>query len=222
MNLVPWFGFAACLMVATTPAEAQSDQAGVYTFTVLRDGEPIGQHRFAFDHEGERFEIEASTEIQVNVALVPVFRYEHERRELWQNGQLLSIAAKTNDNGEQFDISIKPNGHGLLRTVNGRVDHIDDSTKVLTLWDKDVINHHSFVSVTDDKILKASFEYLGKETVTLSGQQPIEAEHYRMVGDEERDIWYDPAGHVAKVRFERHGSTIEYVRNEAGLSPNHW
>jgi hypothetical protein len=203
----------ACLILAPSAPEARSD-GGVYTFTVLRDGEPIGEHRFAFDHRGDRMEIEESTDIQVTVALIPVFSFEHERRELWQDGRLMSIAARTNDNGELLDIDIKPNGHGLIRTVNGRVDRIDDS-QVLTLWNKDVLDHHRFVSVVEDEILKASFHYLGKETITLAGQ-PLEAEHYRMVGDEERDVWYDPAGHVAKVSFERQGSLIEYVRNEPG------
>jgi hypothetical protein len=147
-----------------------------------------------------------------------VFRFEHQRRELWQDGKLMSIAARTNDNGEQLDIRIEPNAHGLIRTVNGRVDHIDESSQVLTLWNKDVLKYHSFVALTEDEILKASFRYVGKETIRLSGQR-VEAEHYRMVGDEERDVWYDASGHVAKVGFERQGSWIEYVRNEAGRAP---
>lgn len=218
MNRACWIGLAGCLLLAASPLQARSDDAGLYTFTVLRDGQPIGEHRFSFDHEGDRLEIEETTDIEVKLGMIPVFRFEHQRRELWQDGRLLSIAARTNDNGEQLNIDIRPNGHGLIRTVNGRVDHIDDATKVLTLWNKDVLEHRSFVSLIEDEILKASFRYLGKETVTLSGR-PLETEHYRMVGDEERDVWYDAAGHVAKVRFERQGSLIEYLRNEADPAP---
>lgn len=218
MNRVCRIGLAVAILLAASPFEARSDHAGLYTFTVLRDGQPIGEHRFSFDHQGEQLEIEASTDIKVEFGPIPVFRFEHQRRELWQAGKLMSIAARTNDNGEELDIRIEPNAHGLIRTVNGRVDHIDESSQVLTLWNKDVLKYHSFVALTEDEILKASFRYLGKETIRLSGQR-VEAEHYRMVGDEERDVWYDASGHVAKVGFERQGSRIEYVRNEAGRAP---
>jgi hypothetical protein len=35
-----------------------------------------------------------------------------------------------------------------------------------------------------------------------------------MVGDEERDLWFDRAGQVVKVEFQRHGSDIAYVRDQ--------
>ena len=37
-----------------------------------------------------------------------------------------------------------------------------------------------------------------------------------MVGDEERDLWFDPAGRIVKVAFRRHGSEVEYVRDQLG------
>ena len=35
-----------------------------------------------------------------------------------------------------------------------------------------------------------------------------------MTGDEERELWYDAAGHIAKVELRRHGSEIAYVRDQ--------
>jgi hypothetical protein len=61
--------------------------------------------------------------------------------------------------------------------------------------------------------MEVSFKDLGAETITLAGQQ-IEAQHYRMVGDEERDLWFDPQGRIAKVAFRRYGADIEYVRDQ--------
>jgi hypothetical protein len=40
-----------------------------------------------------------------------------------------------------------------------------------------------------------------------------------MLGDEERDIWYDPDGQVARVTFLRDGAEIEYLRNEFHSAP---
>lgn len=40
----------------------------------------------------------------------------------------------------------------------------------------------------------ASFRYFGREEPTVAGKE-IEVEHHRLVGDQERDGWFDMAGH---------------------------
>ncbi len=49
--------------------------------------------------------------------------------------------------------------------------------------------------------------------------QRMQVDHYRMVGDEERELWFDPEGHVAKVEFERRGSEIEYRAQRGDPAP---
>jgi hypothetical protein len=211
-------GPGAALVLALSAPPALAVDAGEYTFTVLKDGAPVGEHRFAFDRDGNRIEIEEETDIEVRFALIPVYEYEHDRREVWQNGRALKIDARTNNNGKRLDITVRPDGDGYVRTVNGRVDKFDGSTEILTYWRRDLLEHHSFFSVAEDKTLRISFEYLGKEVLKVDGQR-LPVDHYRMVGDEEREFWFDPAGHVAKVEFERRGSEIEYLRNEATPRP---
>jgi hypothetical protein len=206
---------AAAAALVAMPA-ALADDAGEYTFTVLRDGDPVGHHRFAFACEGDRIEIQEKTEIEVRLAMIPIYSFEHEARQLWQNGQVLRVDATTNDNGEQFDITVRPNGHGYIRTVNGRVDRFDASTAMLAFWNKDTLKHHAFFSAVEDKTLDASFQFVGQERITLGGQQ-LDVEHYRMVGDEERDLWFDSANRIVKVAFRRHGAQLEYVRDQVGL-----
>lgn len=211
-------GLGAALAVALSAPAVLASDSGEYTFTVLKDGAPVGEHRFAFERDGSRIEIEEETEIEVRFAMVPIYEFEHERREIWQDGRALSIRSRTNNNGERLDITVRPNGQGYVRTVNGRVDKFDDSTAILTFWRRDLFERHAFFSVVEDKTMRISFEYLGKEVLKVDGQR-LPVDHYRMVGDEEREFWFDPAGHVAKVEFERQGSEIEYLRNEATPRP---
>ena len=203
---------AAAALVALLSVALAHD-AGVYTFTVLKDGDPVGHHSFAFECEGDRIEIQEKTDIEVRLAMIPIYSFEHEARQLWEHGQVVRIDATTNDNGEKLDITVRPNGHGYIRTINGRVDKFDESTTVLAFWNKDTLKHHAFFSAVEDKKLDASFQFLGQERMTLGGQQ-LDVEHYRMVGDEERDLWFDDASRVVKVAFERHGSQLEYVRDQ--------
>ena len=209
----------AAALVATAAPVVRADDAGEYTFTVLKDGAPVGQHRFEFDRDGERVEIKEATEIEVRFAMIPLYTFEHQASEIWENGRAVRIDSTTNDNGDKLNITVRPDDQGYVRTVNGRVDKFDDSVRILGFWDQDILNHHEFFSTVEDKILKVSFEYVGRERVTLAGKQ-VDAEHYRMVGDEERDLWFDADGRLAKVEFRRQGSDIAYVRDQlAPMTP---
>ena len=210
---------AAALLATVASTAAFARDAGEYTFTVLKDGSPVGQHRIAFDREGGRVEIREATEIEVRLAMIPIYRFEHQGREIWENGRPVRIDATTNDNGEKFSIAVRRIRHGYTRMVNGRVEKFDESSNVLAFWNKDVVNHRDFFSAIDDKTLKVSFEFLGREKIAVAGRK-LDVEHYRMVGDEERDLWFDQAGRIAKVEFRRLGSEIAYLRDQlAPLAP---
>ncbi|HSA79906.1 MAG TPA: DUF6134 family protein [Geminicoccaceae bacterium] len=215
-----WVAAAAAAVLAASASGAWADDAGVFTFTVSRDGKPIGEHRVAFRHQGDRIEIETDMELKVSFAMVPVFRFTHRSHEIWEEGKPVLINATTDDDGRKYDITVHPNGHGLVRTVNERVDKLDGATKVLALWNRDTVTSPpgNFVSIVEDKTLDVAFRYLGKESMTLDGRL-LDVDHYQMVGEEERDIWYDADGRVARVTFMRDGSQIEYRRNEYHSAP---
>jgi hypothetical protein len=202
---------AALSLASAAPAFA--DSAGEYTFTVLSDGNPIGRHRIAFEYEGDRVEIREMTEIEISLAAIPLFTFEHQSRQLWRDGRAVRIDATTNDNGEQLEITVRDTGEGYVRTVNGRVDHFDRAVTVLALWNKDTFKRGEFFSAVEDKVVSAFFTYVGEERITLAGR-PVQAQHYRMLGDEKHELWFDPKGHLAKVAFRRYGSTVEYVRDQ--------
>jgi hypothetical protein len=203
----------AGVLLALAAGLAWADQTGAYTFTVLKDGQPIGRHEFVFDRNGSRIEIREATDIEVKFAMIPIYTFEHRARELWQDGRAVRVDATTNDNGEKLDIRVRPDGQGYVRTVNGRIDRFDASKRILAVWNPETLKHHDFFSVVEDQTLKVSFELIGPEKLSLNGQV-LDVDHYRMVGDEERDLWFDRAGQVVKVEFQRHGSDIAYVRDQ--------
>jgi Family of unknown function (DUF6134) len=204
----------AALVGTVASTAALAGDAGEYTFTVLKDGAPVGQHRVAFDREGNRIEIREETAIEVRFATIPLYTFEYEGRQVWEDGRAVRIDAITNDNGEKFDITVRADRDGYTRTVNGRVDRFDRSKTVLAFWNMDTLRHNAFFSAVEDKTLEVSFQFVGQEKFAIAGEQ-LDVEHYRMIGDEERELWYDAAGHIAKVELRRHGSKIAYVRDQA-------
>jgi hypothetical protein len=205
---------AAALVGTAAAHPAVAGGAGEYTFTVRKDGAPVGQHRVAFEREGDRIEIREETAIEVRFAMIPLYIFEHEAHQVWEDGRAVRIDATTNDNGKKLDITVRANRDGYIRTVNGRVDRFDESTTVLAFWNMDTLKHHAFFSAIEDKTLDVSFQYVDREKIIVAGQE-LDVDHYRMTGDEERELWYDAAGHIAKAELHRHGSTIAYVRDHA-------
>lgn len=196
---------------------AFADHAREYNFTVLRNGNPIGYHRVTLNPEGDRLEVEAKTELTLKWGPITIFRFDHERREVWEGTQLLDLASKTNDNGKNYEIAIKPDGEGYIRTVNGRIDKFDDSTKVLSLRDKSTLKNGNFISPVEDKIFSIDFEYVGKDNLWI-GDEEADVEYYKITGEIERQLWYDALGHVVKVQFKRLGSDIQYILDEGVAS----
>ena len=210
---VMWHSFRLVVLAAlfaAVPASAWADHPGTYVFEVLRDGKPIGEHRVTVRRNGVQVEIEESSRLRVRFGPLTVFRFEHDRHEVWQDGKLVSLKGHTNKDGKSFDIEIKPNGDGLVRIINGEETTFDQTTRILNLWDPQIVDHSLFISPIEDKIYNVNIQYVGKrstkwltETITLF--------YYKMTGDEEREIWYEEAGHVVKVKFQRGGSTMDYI-----------
>ena len=53
---------------------------------------------------------------------------------------------------------------------------------------------------------------MGKETVKTE-TATVEADHYRLSGELDRDLWYDTAGRLVKVQYQTaDGDTFEFIR----------
>lgn len=195
-------------LVAVLPTLAAAQE--VRAFTVLRDGAEIGEHRFAFRRSGDELQVTVDTNLAVKVAFVTVFRFEHHRLERWSGDKLLSLEGRTNDDGTDYRLEIVAEGNGYTRTVNGKREHIDGPATVASVWTPVILTTGRLISAVADQVYQVSTEALGRETVN-TGAGSLEGRHYRMTGDLERELWYDDAGNLLKVRFERRGSTVEYL-----------
>lgn len=181
-------------------------------FDVLRDGDKIGEHRLLFEREEGTLKVSVETDMSVKFAFLTVFRYEHKRVERWRDGELESLAGMTNDDGQQYEISIvRREGH-YSRTVNGAEEEISGPVAVDSLWSKDRVTAGKVFSAASDKVYRVRSDTMGTETIQARGGE-MQAEHIKLSGELDRDLWYDPAGGLLRVRYESDaGETFEFVR----------
>jgi len=181
-------------------------------FDVLRDGSKIGEHRLVFERENSTLKVSVETDMAVKFAFLTVFRYEHKRIERWHGDELESLAGMTYDDGTEYEISIvRKEGH-YSRTVNGTEEELSGPVAIDSWWSKDRLSAGKLFSADSDSVYRVRSDLMGKETIEASGGQ-VEAEHYKLSGELDRDLWYGPTGELLKVQYQNAaGETFEFIR----------
>lgn len=207
---------AAVATLATAAAFAAAGTAsvprdGVLAFDIVRNGKPIGTHTYRFSTEGERTKVEIRTDISFQLLFIPVYRFEHESREIWENNRLTSLESSTNDNGTPVKLRVYRDEDSLMVIGEDGMMHVDREIIPASLWNRLVLDRNKLLMTTSGSVKSTQVEYVGEETVEVRGQ-PHKARHFRLTGQFSRDLWYDENDVLVRVRFEASdGSTVQYV-----------
>jgi hypothetical protein len=213
---VAMFLAVGLLLMAAHGAMAVS--TGAFTneklsFTVTRNGKPIGSHVYTFDRHGERTVVEIKTNIDFRLFSLPVYRFKHESREIWNGNQLVRLNSNTDDNGDPVTLDVRAVGPVLK--VGGPDDAVEVDAKAVpaSLWNRAVVRRGRLLDTVNGALMKTSATDLGDTTVTVAGKD-IPARRFRLSGEYNRELWYDRRdGTLVRVQFEADdGSEVEYVR----------
>jgi hypothetical protein len=186
---------------------------GKLDFTVLRNGSPIGSHVLTFADQGGRIDVAIRTDIAVKLPLVGIalYRFEHEGSEVWDNGRLVRLNSKTNDNGTPKHVSAAAAGPGLR--VDGSAKQWQTPGLVIpaSLWNPHLVQQPALLNTLDGSRMAISVRFTGEENVQVHGK-PVKAKHYVIDGALKRQLWYNDNWVLVKVRFAgEDGSDIQYV-----------
>ena len=204
---------AAFALTTQTSASSSIPPAGLQEFAIHRDGSPIGSYRATFVVAGERLLVEVDITVEINLAFITVYRFEHKRREVWQNGQLIELETRIDDDGAESHVLAHAGAEGL--EVDGPAGRIVVPRDIVPsgYWNAATVGQTRLLDSEDGVIL--NIQISGGELETIAaGEREIRARHYRITGDLEKDVWYDEAGVWVGLSFSaRDGSKIEYILN---------
>lgn len=184
------------LAAASAAAPAYPD-SGRLDFKVMRKGSDIGSFDFTFARSGNTLTVHNKTNVAVKVPFVGIalYKFVQDATETWQNGHLVHLTSKTDDNGKHHALSL-----GATALVPA------------SLWDRDIVTARKALNTIDGKAMTIKVVKLGADMVP-SGGGTVKATHYRITGGLTRDLWYDGHGILAKVAFKgSDGSEVQYIR----------
>ncbi len=198
----------AVLIVLLAPACAAA--ADPISYVILKDGEPIGHETVAMTGDGDRTIVAVRTETRVKVLFLD-FHYDHRREETWRAGNLERMVADTDDDGTIHHIDVTRDGGTTRLTLDGVARDMPAEALPLTLWGKAILDRHLLYGVSDAAPYHVAIQALGAVSLARNGREET-AEHYRISGDVDRELWYGSDGLLLKTTFQRRGYPIEIVR----------
>jgi len=188
---------------------AQAAEPRVLTYSILMDGSPVGQEQVRVQPQGDTVKVDVTASTRVKVLFLN-FRYDHERQEVWRGGKLESMQARTDDDGKPHSVEMARKGDGFALTVDGKASSTAANALPLTLWTPEVLKRPTLLSVIDAQPYTVTVHTLGTETVDL-GTRKVEAQHHRISGGVDRDLWYAADGTLLKAQFKRSGYDVVYL-----------
>jgi hypothetical protein len=205
----------AALASATAGGAAPAEYPDGLAFDIVRKGAVIGHHVARFRRDGSRLTVDTEIRILVRFAAIPVFRYEYDGREVWQDGRLIALDTRTNDDGEAFRVSVRRDADHLVVDGNAGRLTLPADTMPTSYWHRGLMAAAGAIDSQRGRLAELHITPPAADPVELDGK-PVAAQRYEVTGDLNLTIWYLPSGEWVQLAFHAKGSDITYVRRPAG------
>jgi hypothetical protein len=188
-NLKLFISIFVLLNISTATASSQSKQQS-WKFKVLLNDKPIGFHEVRIETENNRKTVFTQADFDVRFMYIPVYSYNHETREVWQDGCLLNITSATDDNGDNYFInSQKKEQEFALQTQDGNRS-LHGCVRSFAYWDFNMLKSKQLLNTQTGEYQQVSITDMGNDSLSLD-QGEIDARHFRLKCENMTiDLWY--------------------------------
>jgi hypothetical protein len=187
--------YAACLislvplMAGTAAAETPPPDKATRTFDIVREGKKIGTDIIEIEKQGDVTNVKSTTHISV-VIVIEVYHYDHMSVETWKGNQFVSFKSQTDDNGKKHTLAVTVAGDKVQIEADGAKHAEAKSMLPATFWNKPALGAQQFFDESIGKPMSVKIADMGDESISVHSAK-IQAHHYRVSGDLERDLWFD-------------------------------
>ena len=190
------------------------------SFNIKRNGNQIGSHEVNFKTSDEQLIIEATTKIRVKFLFFTAYKFDYKAKEIWQNGELVSLLSQTNDNGKRSEVKLDY-GTDIVNATNYDVtfsNTLDGMIYTTNHWNPNVLKANVVLNTVTGKLNQVQINQMGEEMVPIGSNKRI-AIHHRYDGDLNNiSTWYDEKLRWVGLNFKgKDGSIISYECNLCGV-----
>lgn len=193
---------AALLLLAGAGAAGAEEfpPAGRLSYAITRDGERIGTHTVEFRRLEQRLTVATAIDIKVTALGFTLYDFHHRAEEEWVGGRLAAMRSRTDDDGEARAVEAAADGDRLNVLYNGQPREAPIDILPASLWHPGTVAATKLLDPVRGRVRLVSVADLGADEVVAGGRR-VEARHYKITGELNREVWYGADGTILRVRF---------------------
>jgi len=213
----PFAGQSAASTAASTMPNAYT---GDLRFDILRNDKPVGSHSVTFEPNGDAITVRTKSKIEIDFLIFTAYRFVYTSESRWSGDEMISLAARTDDDGDVTTVNASKDGTALRVSGSGGDYETTPTIFPTDHWHKGVIDSTKVLNTITGRIADVKIVDKGWSRLELP-DGPVTARHYAYTGDLLTEVWYDGRGRWVAMRFKaRDGSTIRYVCGNCGQAPS--
>ena len=181
-----------------------------WNFDVSMDGKHIGSHQFVLSQrENNRQRLKSEAKFDVKFLSISLFDYHHLADELWENGCLKLLDAKTKENSKVT--SVKGYQDKSVFKVNEQKPIDSECMMTFAYWNPRILGQKKLLNPQTGEYLSTNISYIGKDTIFAKGEN-IKADQYKI--DTSKfviNVWYGSDGQWLALRSLTPDGRIDYA-----------
>ena len=196
-------------LIASPVAAASLD----WEFEVSLNEKKIGYHSFTVTEEAGRQVLETEAAFDVKLLFITAFKYRHSNTEIWDNGCLESIDARTNSNGKLFEVKGSRNQDRLAVVSSTGDEELGDCVKTFAYWNPEVLESTRLLNSQTGEYESVAVSVDGDDTVAVNGEATDAVRYTLTTKGGDIKLWYakDTDLWLALEAPAKGGRTIRYT-----------
>jgi hypothetical protein len=185
-------------------------ESGALSFRVYADGSPVGWDRYQFEHNGDTLHVRRSVSIDISWFYLDLATYRHKSHGIWVGDTLTKLNSQTDFNGTKYQVlSERKNGRFVVSEQGERSESespIIRTGRVIptSWWTPEVIGAEHVLDSQYGEF--RNLEYQSKGRTPLPNIESVDrGRKYKIMGDINLTIWFDPGDQLVKLTYEREG-----------------
>jgi hypothetical protein len=185
----------------------------VLRFQVYLNDNPIGEHTYRIDREGETKRVASRAEFDVDFLFINAYRYRHTSNETFRGECLERILATTDDNGERYSIRGNATGEGFELSRDAATERAEGCIATFAYWDPSLLDRGRLLNPQTGELEPVKVRREGPDRFALTDRE-VSATRYALDTDElSIDLWYnDDLGWVGLASDVGKGRRLIYRR----------
>ncbi len=186
-------------------------------FTAEVAGAPAGTHLIALSRDQGRLTARSESRLLLppaDPAGGAPRAFRHFAEETWAEGWLQGLVSDSRIGARRHQVRAWRRDKALRGTRDGQRFTISGYLMTASGWHRDTPRAQSLVDAVDGRLKRVRGHRRGRETVE-TGWGPVTAERWVLVGELQRELWYDAAGRLIRFALPTPGGPLRLTAAES-------